>query len=313
MQVLSPQSTPPSPSTSTPPANPSQNNAHGCCSGQENCDNCLKGGMPMKKEVLSVIVVLLIGFSTMLFVLFVNEKRQVSRLVSSSSETNSPTTQEQQTISAELPALKVITEYIDLPQPRTRGTVSVEQALATRRSRRVFSDQPVTMAQLGQVLWSAQGITDENGHRTAPSGRSLYPFTVYAIVRNVDGLQPGMYQYLPEKHQLGNLGIANAGDFLSNAGVQENSQQAPVVLVLSAAYGKMVEKYPNNSVEVTMLEGGHIGQNIYLQVEALNMSTVVTAGFNPATVGEAIKLDPHETIVYLVPFGHTGEEPATEE
>jgi nitroreductase len=80
------------------------------------------------------------------------------------------------------------------------------------------------------------------------------------------------------------------------------------VIVLAGAYGKMVKNFPNNPAEVSLMEAGHIGQNIYLQVEALGMSTVVTAGFDAKKVGDALHLDPLETVAYLIPLGHRAPE-----
>lgn len=280
-----------------------------CCENG-NCGTCLKGGMPFKKEKLSFIVLLAVGLTTVFFTLWVTEMRkndQIAQQPKGGDEEVQPMMKYAAPVV--LPALSTV----ELPVPSTEGTMSVESALATRRSRRVFSEAPVTLAELGQVLWAAQGTTDEAGHRTAPSARSLYPFTVYAVVRQAEGLEAGLYRYEPTGHMLSYLGNSAAGEQLAAAGVQDNSQKAPVVIVLAAAVSKVVEKFPDDPRSVVMLEGGHIGQNIYLQVEALQMSTVVTAGFDSEAVGKAIGLDPNEEIVYLVPFGHTGEEPAAAE
>lgn len=268
---------------------------------KENCSNCIRGGMPMKKELLSFVVVILIAMTTFLGVMLVNEKRQ-------NATTYEVIDQELVTESLvntqEIP-VKIMDQIIDLPEPNTKGGLSLEETLNTRRSRRTFADEPVSLEELSQIVWSAQGITDENGHRTAPSAKSAYPFTIYLVVRNVEGLESGLYQYLPENHQLGALGIANAGEMLSSAGVQQGAQDAPVVMMLSASYGKMLAVFPENDpVPNTMLEAGHIGQNVYLQVEALGMSGVVMGGFDSAKVVQALNLNEAEDVVYLIPVGH---------
>lgn len=274
------------------------------CQGK-NCDNCMKGGMPFKKETLSFLVILLIGAVTALSILLINEKRKISQAPET---TNQPMAQVSTVSIAEIP-VKPMTQMIDLPQPDLDGNMSLEKAMYSRRSRRTFSQDQVTMQELSQILWSAQGITDESGHRTAPSGKSAYPFTVYIVVRNVEDLDPGLYQYLPEEHQLGLLGLANAGDLLTSAGVQQGAQDAPIVLLPTASYGKMKAVFPDNDpVPNTLLEAGHIGQNVYLQVEAMGMSTVVMGGFNAVKVGEVLNLDPAEDVIYLIPVGHRSEE-----
>jgi len=275
-----------------------------CCSNDESCGTCMKGGFPMKKEALSFITLIMVAATTMLSVLSINEKRAnlSSIVLDSKSDVGSVAK------TYEMPAVKSISEKIELPTPKITGKMSVEEAIQTRRSKRVYSEEPVTMSELSQILWSAQGVTDDKGHRTAPSARGVYPYSLYVVVRNVEGLESGLYLYDSESHTLGNLGLANAGELLAASGVQDNSQKAPIVIAMAVAFAKTAVSFPDNPEEVTFLEGGHIGQNIYLQAEAMKMATVVTAGFDAAKVGEILGLDKYETIVYLVPFGHLGVE-----
>lgn len=286
------------------PTNTPSSNSHTCPPG--GCENCVKGGMPFKKEWLSLAVLVLIGMVTVLGVLLVKEKRE--RLMGGDDQERQvqPATASnpQPKITEAVPAPKALAEIIALPKPKLQSSISVESALASRRTRRAFEAKPVTLAELSQVLWSAQGVTNDKGNRTAPSAHSVYPYTVYVVVRNVAGLPAGLYQYVPESHSLGSLSLANAGELLNAAGVQEGAQKAPAVMVLSAAYGKMVKSSPNDPKTPTILEAGHIGQNVYLQLEALKMGGVVMAGFDATKVGQALKLDQLETVVYLIPFGH---------
>src|SRR3990172_7742041 len=62
-----------------------------------------------------------------------------------------------------------VKESAGLPQPRRSGPWSVEGALAERRSVREYAGAPLTRADLGQLLWAAQGITGAEDLRTAPS------------------------------------------------------------------------------------------------------------------------------------------------
>ncbi|MBP7842718.1 SagB/ThcOx family dehydrogenase [Candidatus Woesebacteria bacterium] len=278
-----------------------------CCNKPEGCGNCMKGGMPLKKEMLSFMTLFLIGVVTVLTVLLVTEKRaKLSDLPAPAGEPAQVSV-----MKYEMPAVPSVREVIQLPDPKLKGTLSVEAALQARRSRRFFSDEAVTMQELSQILWSAQGMTDEAGHRAAPSARSAYPFSVYVVVRNVADLDAGLYVYNPKDHTLGSLGLANAGEKLIAAGVQDNSQKSPVVLALVAAPAIMQAIAPTNDPMPNInLEAGHIGQNIYLQVEALQMATVVTGGFDKNKVAAALELDPvNQVVSYLVPFGNIGEAP----
>lgn len=89
-----------------------------------------------------------------------------------------------------------------LPGPRYDSEAFLEQSLLQRRSIRSYTGQPLTLQEVSQLLWAAQGITDPRGFRTAPSAGALYPLEVYVLVGDVQGLPPGVYRYEPDGHQL---------------------------------------------------------------------------------------------------------------
>ena len=91
---------------------------------------------------------------------------------------------------------------VALPEPRREGKLSVEQALARRRSVREYASGPLPLAAVSQLLWAAQGVTDPEGLRTAPSAGALYPLEVYLVAGAVAGLAPGIYRYDPQRHRL---------------------------------------------------------------------------------------------------------------
>lgn len=69
-----------------------------------------------------------------------------------------------------------------LPQPRRSGVLSFEDCLASRRTRRLYAQGPLSIEGIAQLLWAAQGITDpQNSLRTAPSAGALYPLEVYLV------------------------------------------------------------------------------------------------------------------------------------
>ena len=79
--------------------------------------------------------------------------------------------------------------YLTLSQPASDGEISVERAIEERRTIRAFRPDPLSMDQLSQLLWAAQGVTDERrGFRAAPSGGALYPLDVYAVVGEKGGM-----------------------------------------------------------------------------------------------------------------------------
>ncbi|NLA31307.1 MAG: SagB/ThcOx family dehydrogenase, partial [Methanomicrobiales archaeon] len=93
-------------------------------------------------------------------------------------------------------------DAIRLPEPRFESDVPVEAALRDRRSVRVYAEVPLTLADIGQVLWAAQGVTDERGYRTTPSAGALYPLEVYVVAGDLMDLPAGIYHYQPDGHIL---------------------------------------------------------------------------------------------------------------
>jgi len=134
---------------------------------------------------------------------------------------------------------------ISLPAPALKGTLSVEEAIAARRSVRSFGEAPLTLGQLSQLLWAAQGVTDESsGRRAAPSAGAKYPLEVFVVAGRVEGLPAGVYRYVPKGHTLtlvkrGDVRDALSAEALSQACVRS----APVSLVIAGVYARTRAKY----------------------------------------------------------------------
>ena len=135
-----------------------------------------------------------------------------------------------------------VSTIVSLPAPKTDGKVSVEAALTQRRSVRYFAPVPLTLEEISQLCWAAQGVTDKStGHRTAPSARAIYPLELYVAVVRVSGLSPCLYHCRPASHslQLVALGDKRADLDLKAAGQSWNPlTQAAVVFVISGNVAK---------------------------------------------------------------------------
>jgi len=187
---------------------------------------------------------------------------------------------------------------IQLPAPVLTGNVSVEEALADRRSVRQFAETPITLEQLSQLLWAGQGITSDDGKRTAPSAMKSYPLTLYVAAYNVTGLDSGIYQYVSDGHALLQI---RSGDVKANMGTKNNSV-ADIVIVDD--FTKLTEKVGDIGERFAILEAGHAAQNICLEATALNLGTVTAAGFQEASIRNVLGLTDNLTIVYLMPVGN---------
>lgn len=198
---------------------------------------------------------------------------------------------------------------IDLPAPKKTGFVSVEQVLNERRSRRAFAASAVSLKNFSQILWAAQGVTDEkSGFRTSPSAHSVYPMEIYAAVSGAEGLAPGIYHYLPDGHKLGLLKEGAMKELLKEVSPQPHPQAAPVTLFIAGNYLKFREYFDDKTAEKSALqESGHIAENVYLQVEALGLATVVMGGFDPEKARLFVGAPEYESVVYLMPFGNRAE------
>jgi SagB-type dehydrogenase family enzyme len=186
-----------------------------------------------------------------------------------------------------------------LPAPVQRGTVSLEQALTRRRSIRDFTDDPVGIDTIGQLLWAAQGVTDTEGHRTAPSAGALYPLEAYVATRE------GLFHYDPDSHRLVR---AAAGDhriaIARAAHDQDPVRSAPVVIVLAAVYERTAAKYGGRAERYVHMEAGHAAQNVLLQATALRLGAVPVGAFDDDALERALSLPRLERPVYLIPVGH---------
>jgi SagB-type dehydrogenase family enzyme len=191
-----------------------------------------------------------------------------------------------------------------LPPPILEGETSLEETIARRRSVREFDDTPLTAAELGQLLWAAQGLTDERGFRTAPSAGALYPLELYLVTAE------GVFHYEPQGHQLSALRSDDRRAALYEAALrQEAVRGAPAVFVVTAVYARTEQKYgAQRTPRYVHLEAGHAAQNLLLEAVALGLGAVPIGAFHDEQVQEALGLPPDHEPLYLIPAGHPREE-----
>jgi len=193
---------------------------------------------------------------------------------------------------------------VKLPKPRYSSSVSVEKAMLERRSVRSYKDEPLTIEIVSQLLWAAQGITNNRGFRTAPSGGALYPLEVYVVAGNVTGLPAGIYSYKPHGHELVRTQKGDKRKVLSDATLRQlYVKEAPLVIVFSAVYERITKKYGERGNRYAVIEVGHAAQNVYLQAVSLNLGTVAVGAFRDDEVKKIMKMEDGEHPLYLMPIG----------
>ena len=199
-------------------------------------------------------------------------------------------------------------EAIALPAPATTGDRPVAAALAARRSRRTYGPDPLSLADLGQVLWAAQGVTDRaSGHRAAPSAGAHYPLETYAVVgaEGVDGLDAGVYRYQPERHDLAPEVSGDAREALREAALDQRPVgEAPVSVVLCAVDERTTGEYgARGRRRYVPMEAGHAAENVYLQAEALGLATVAVGAFGDDGMRAAVGAPTDRRPLYVLPVG----------
>ncbi|MGM0366066.1 MAG: SagB/ThcOx family dehydrogenase [Actinomycetota bacterium] len=191
-------------------------------------------------------------------------------------------------------------EEIMLPEPDKEGQMALEQAIEKRRSVRSFTDQPLDNKQISQLLWSAQGITQQpTGFRASPSAGALYPLELYLVQSE------GAYQYRPQDHSIARTVSGDIRQVIASCALgQQAVAQAPVSIIITAVYDRTTVKYGERGIRYVHIEAGHACQNILLQATVLNLGAVPIGAFSDQCINEALSLDESYTPLYIVPVGH---------
>jgi len=194
-------------------------------------------------------------------------------------------------------------------------TANLTELLLARKSNRVFTQETISLRQLSYLLWATQGIKDIRGKayatiRTAPCGGARHPFETYLIVRNVEGLQAGAYHYLPMGHKLEFLyPVADLEQVVSETLCEQHwAAKASVIFYWSMMPYRAEWRYGIYAHRVTMMDLGHVGENLYLAATALGLGTCGIGAFQHELCCRLFGLDEKEEyIVYTSPVGTVRE------
>jgi len=197
---------------------------------------------------------------------------------------------------------------MDLPEPQTDGTTSLEKTIKTRRTIRSFTSQQLTLEQFSQLLWAAYGITEDRGYkRAAASGGACYPMDVYAVVgRNgIKGMNAGIYHYEPMGHTVSLVLDGDLREEVARASLgQMWMATPPLSLVICAEYARITSRYGNRGVRYAMIEAGHIGQNIFLQAEALGLGAGIVGAYHDEDVIRVMTIPRSHEPLLIMPVGY---------
>lgn len=215
-------------------------------------------------------------------------------------------------------------EIVQLPSPRYDSGTSVEKALNMRRSARSYSEEPLSLSDISQILWAAQGITRrtdalptkwnpkyewQGGNRTAPSAGALYPMELFLIAGKVGGMPAAVYKYLPKTHSLKKVMNGDKRSQIYDVALKQSPiKEASALLMMTAVYERTAPKYGNRTERYVHMEAGFIGENVYLQTAALGIGTVMIGAFQDEGVRKVLDLPGDESPLAIMPLGKIRKE-----
>jgi len=207
-------------------------------------------------------------------------------------------------------------EVITLPSFEGITNTTYAELLDARRSVREYANKQMSQAELAFMLWSVNGIqrirNDVATFRPVPSGGARHPFETYITVKNVEGLEPGLYHYLPTENigekkvtieRLGNIENYDATITEMVAG-QAWAAEAPAILFYTCIPYKAEWRYVHMAHRVVLIDLGHVGQNAMLSAAALGRGSCCMAAYDQKKCDEIIGIDGlNEYTVYAVSVG----------
>ncbi len=210
-----------------------------------------------------------------------------------------------------------------IPLPRNFAELDLNEnlfeLLRSRKSRRVYTDEALSLPELSFLLWSAQGVKGRRGDkyatlRTVPSGGARHGFECYVEVTRVTGLEPGIYHYLAGSHALELRNRQTEAERLQAVAGQKWAVRAAALFYFSAVPYRFEWRYSIHAHRIALVDLGHVGENLYLAAEALRLGTCGIGAFLQDHCDRVLKLDgENEYTVYLQPVGRVRDREESEE
>lgn len=210
-------------------------------------------------------------------------------------------------------------ELIELPPPEEfeDNGITLEAAINNRRSIRKYANKPLSMAELGYLLWNTQGIKEvlkwEGEHgplvrtlRTVPSAGARHAFETYLLINNVEGLAPGLYRYISTAHKLQQVDFSpNIADRIADACLKQvYVKNCAVTFIWAADIYRMAWRYGERGYRYLFLDAGHVCQNLYLAAGAIGCGACAIDAFEDQKLNDLLSLDgENDFAVYIATVG----------
>ena len=202
---------------------------------------------------------------------------------------------------------------LDLPTDFSSLPVEKDflRIIDSRKSHRVYTQEPMSLLELSYLLWCTQGVKSVRGKayatlRTVPCGGARHEFECYLALRNVTGLEDGLYHYLPMKHQMEFLGPKeDLEDFISRSLCEQSwAVKANAVFYYSCVFYRAEWRYGIWAHAPILMDSGHVTENLYLAATSIGLGGCAIAAVAPPVANEAFGLDgAEETVFYAMPVG----------
>ena len=211
--------------------------------------------------------------------------------------------------------LPVAPDAVLIPLPAPAGLnipgIDLRAAIEQRRSRRKYTDQPLSLAELSYLLWLTQGVMDITNRpatmRTVPSAGARHPFETYLLINQVEGLEPGLYRFAASRHAL--LRVETNGDIRAQITAacydQKQVYNSAVTFIWVAVVERMTWRYVERGYRYMFLDAGHVCQNLYLAAEAVGCGVCAIDAYNDEVVNEILELDGEK--LFAIYMGSVGK------
>jgi len=213
---------------------------------------------------------------------------------------------------------KMTDSQIDLPMDFNSLALKndILALIYKRISHRIYTEEKMTLRELSYLLWATQGIKSIRGNnyvtmRTVPCGGARHEFETYLSVKNVEGLTPGMYHYLPMTNQIEYLSeIKEYGQAVNDALVgQKWAEKANVIFFWSVVPYRAEWRYSFFAHRIILVDIGHVCQNLYVACESLGLGTCAVGAFDRQVCDRMIGLDGKDEFTILCSPVGTVPEP----
>ncbi|MBP1909628.1 SagB/ThcOx family dehydrogenase [Methanolobus bombayensis] len=203
-------------------------------------------------------------------------------------------------------------KVIDLPSPEDIEieNIDLRRAIEKRTSVRSYIPEPLSLEELSYLLWCTQGVKEVVRNvatfRTVPSAGARHALETYILSNNVNGLEKGLYRFLPIEHKL--VEINTQKDIATK--IRRGCLDQPFVtssaatLIWTAVPYRMTWRYGQRGYRYLHLDAGHVCQNLYLSAESVSCGVCAIAAFLDEEINPAMGIDGEsEFVIYVATVG----------